>query len=519
MSKETKQLTADSEDLEYKLNLRNIEKKDIPHILELTNKIYSKLNDNWTYEQIEALLKVFPEGQICIEDKGEIVACAFSIIVDYEKFGDKHTYNQITANCTFTTHDYDGDVLYGVDIFVHPDYQGLRLGRRLYDARKEMCENLNLKSIIAGGRIPGYTKYANKLTPREYIDKVKAKEIYDPILTFQLSNDFQVKKVLKNYLPSDNESHAYASLLQWHNIYYEEENDKIINTQTQVVRIGIVQWQMRTLTLETLFAQIEFYVDTISAYNADFVLFPEFFNAPLMSKYNNLNAADAIRKLAGYTDEIVEKMMEFAIAYNINIIAGSMPVYENEKLYNVSYLCRRDGTWDEQYKLHITPDEAREWGMQGGNKLKAFDTDVCKIGILICYDVEFPELSRFLADQGVKILFVPFLTDTVNAYNRVRLCAQARAIENEFYVALGGSVGNLPRVNNMGLQYAQSAVFSPSDFNFPKDGIISEATPNTEMAVIADVDLYSLKELHQQGSVRNLIDRRKDLFELKWKGK
>jgi len=136
---------------------------------------------------------------------------------------------------------------------------------------------------------------------------------------------------------------------------------------------------------------------------------------------------------------------------------------------------------------------------------------------LICYDVEFPELSRLLADEGIDILFVPFLTDTQNGYSRVRHCAQARAIENECYVAIAGSVGNLPKVHNMDIQFAQSMVFTPCDFAFPSNGIKAEATPNAEMILLADVDLDLLRELNKAGSVRNLQDRRKDLFDLKKK--
>lgn len=94
-------------------------------------------------------------------------------------------------------------------------------------------------------------------------------------------------------------------------------------------------------------------------------------------------------------------------------------------------------------KVHVTPDEIKSWGLSGGKMVQTFDTDCAKIGILICYDVEFPELSRIMADQGMQILFVPFLTDTQNGYSRVRVCAQARAIENECFVVIAGSVGNL----------------------------------------------------------------------------
>jgi predicted amidohydrolase len=194
-----------------------------------------------------------------------------------------------------------------------------------------------------------------------------------------------------------------------------------------------------------------------------------------------------------------------------------MPELVGDSLYNVGYLCKRNGSVERFEKLHIMPDELKAWGMKGGNTLQTYDTDCGKIGILICYDVEFPELSRLLADEGMDILFVPFLTDTQNGYSRVRICAQARAIENECYVAIAGSVGNLPKVHNMDIQYAQSMVLTPCDFAFPDTGIKSEATPNSEMILIADVDLDLIRELHSFGTVKNLKDRRLDLYEIKKK--
>jgi predicted amidohydrolase len=266
--------------------------------------------------------------------------------------------------------------------------------------------------------------------------------------------------------------------------------------------------------LETLFEQMEYFIDAVSDYSCDFCLFPEFFNAPLMAEYNDLPESEAIRMLAKFTEKIKSKFKEFAISYNINIITGSMPFIENDHLYNVGYLCRRDGSIEEYRKIHITPSESYAWGMIGGYELKTFDTDCGRIGILICYDSEFPELSRILADEGMDILFVPFLTDTQNGFHRVKRCAQARAIENECYVAIAGSVGNLPKVSNMDIQFAQSAVYTPCDFAFPTNGIKAEATPNTEMILICDVDLSLLRELHNYGSVTNLKDRRLDVYKV-----
>ncbi|MCB2208918.1 MAG: bifunctional GNAT family N-acetyltransferase/carbon-nitrogen hydrolase family protein [Bacteroidetes bacterium] len=472
-------------------------------------------NSYWKEHHIQSLINRFPEGQVVIKVNDQIAGCALSIIIDYDKFDGHHTYKEITGGYTFKTHSPDGDMLYGIDIFIKPEFRGLRLGRRLYDYRKDLCERLNLKGVAFGGRIPNYHQYADEISPKQYIDKVRRKEIHDPVLNFQVSNDFHPAKILKNYLDGDKASNEYAVLLEWDNIYYEKQSKKPTTTK-KLVRLGLIQWQMRPYkNMEELLQQAEFFIDAVSGYRSDFALFPEFFDAPLMADNNHLSEPEAIRELAKHTSTVIQKFSELAISYNINIISGSLPEIRDDRLYNVGYLCKRDGTVERYEKLHVTPDEVKVWGMEKGRQLKVFDTDCGKIGILICYDVEFPELSRLLADEGMDILFVPFLTDTQNGYSRVRNCAQARAIENECYVAIAGSVGNLPKVHNMDIQYAQSMVFTPCDFAFPANGIKAEATPNTEMILIADLDIDLLRELNQFGSVRNLKDRRKDIYELK----
>ena len=477
---------------------------------------YALLPDSaWERADIKRLIDLFPEGQIVIKINGQLAGCALSIIVDYKEFEGQHTYEEVTGDYSFNTHAPKGDMLYGIDVFIKQEFRGLRLGRRLYDYRKELCEKLNLKGIAFGGRMPNYHKYADDLSPKEYIAKVRRKEIHDPVLNFQISNDFHPTRILRGYLEGDGASNEFAVLMEWDNIYYEAPTKKAA-TKKKVVRLGLIQWQMRPYKdIDELLQQAEFFIDAVSDYRSDFALFPEFFNAPLMAENNPLPEPQAIRELAAHTDTIVQKFSEFSVAYNINIISGSMPEIKDDRLYNVGYLCKRDGTVERYEKIHVTPDEAKVWGMQGGNEIRTFDTDCGKIGVLICYDSEFPELSRLLADEGMDILFVPFLTDTQNGYSRVRNCAQARAIENECYVAIAGSVGNLPNVHNMDIQFAQSMVFTPCDFSFPTNGIKAEATPNTEMILIADVDLDLLRELNQFGAVTNLKDRRLDLFSLR----
>ncbi len=479
---------------------------------------YSSMPDEyWEEEHIGSLIRKFPEGQVVIKINDKIAGCALSIILDYEGLSDQHTYREITRDFTFESHTDEGDVLYGIDVFIKPEFRGLRLGRRLYDYRKELCEKLNLRGIAFGGRLPNYHKYADKMSPKEYMEKVRRKEIHDPVLNFQISNDFHPSRILHNYLEGDKASNDFAVLLEWDNIYYEKPSKKVMSKK-KIIRIGLIQWQMRPyVNLDELMQHAEYFVDAVAGYRSDFALFPEFFNAPLMAENNHLPEPQAIRELAKYTETIVQKFSELSIAYNINIITGSMPEMKGDRLFNVGYLCKRDGSIGRYEKIHVTPDEAKVWGMQGGDEIKVFDTDCGKIGILICYDAEFPELCRLLADDGMDILFVPFLTDTQNGYSRVRHCAQARAIENECYVAIAGSVGNLPNVHNMDIQFAQSMVFTPCDFAFPTNGVKAEATPNTEMTLIADVDIDLLRELNQYGSVRNLRNRRKDLYEVRRK--
>ncbi len=502
------------------LNLRNLKKKDYPQLKQLMDKVYDDIGGAWPERTINKLIRDFPDGQIGIVDDGQLVGVALSVLVDYAFFSEPHKYSHLYDEDHLVLNKKEGDALYGLDVLIDPDYRGHRLGRRLYDARKELCRSMNLRAILAGGRIPGYHEYASDLKPTEYLEEVARKEIHDPILSFQLANDFMVKRLMRGYLPEDERSHGYATLLEWNNILYEPANLILDSTSTEA-RVGAVQWQMREFdSVDSVLQQVEYFVDALSDYGSDFAVFPELFNAPLMGLTDQSDPVQAIRFLGTFTEQFKTELMRMAVSYNINIIAGSMVEEgEDELLYNVAYLFRRDGTLERQPKLHITPQERRDWVIEGGHELSVFETDAGRIGMLICYDVEFPELGRLLADDDMDILFVPFWTDTKNGYLRVRHCAQARAVENECYVVICGSVGNLPSIESLDIQYAQSAVFSPSDFAFPHDAVLNETTPNTEMIFFSDLDFNRLKLVRSEGSVTNLKDRRKDLFNVKWKKK
>ena len=193
-------------------NIDNIELsyltiEDYQELKEATEASYSGMeNSYWPKSAIQRLIDIFPDGQVVIKIDGVIAGCALSIVVDYSQFDDDHTYADIITKSSFKNHNNKGDVLYGIEVFIKPSFRGLRLGRRLYDYRKELCESLNLKGIVFGGRMPNYHKVQAQYTPKEYIDCVKRKELNDPVLNFQISNDFHPVRVIKGYLIGDTDS-------------------------------------------------------------------------------------------------------------------------------------------------------------------------------------------------------------------------------------------------------------------------------------------------------------------------
>ncbi|HEX5063534.1 MAG TPA: nitrilase-related carbon-nitrogen hydrolase, partial [Kofleriaceae bacterium] len=199
-----------------------------------------------------------------------------------------------------------------------------------------------------------------------------------------------------------------------------------------------------------------------------------------------------------------------------NIIGGSHLAVEREKLYNIASLFRRDGSVEKQYKLHISPSEAKWWGVSAGDEVRVFDTDRGKIAILIGEDVAFPELARIAAGKGAMLLFVPFNMDIRSGYMRIRLCAAARCIENGMYAVLAGPIGNLPFVQGADIHYGEACVLTPCDLPFARDGVSDEATPNVETMLLNELDIEVLRRSRLTGSLRTWLDRRTDLYAVRY---
>ncbi len=177
----------------------------------------------WPSSFLHNHVRIFPEGQFCVEIDGKIVGSSSSLIVSLKPEYAEHTWQEVTGQGLFKNHDPLGDSLYGADISVHPDFRYKGLATMLYNARKELAIKMNLRRVIAGGRLYDYYRYAKIMSAEEYTKKVVKGELKDPVLSLQLKNGFKLVKLLTNYL-YDERSLNYASFIEWLNPEYKERN-------------------------------------------------------------------------------------------------------------------------------------------------------------------------------------------------------------------------------------------------------------------------------------------------------
>jgi predicted amidohydrolase/predicted N-acetyltransferase YhbS len=513
-------------DSKPKLIVRPALGADVKAIAALSTKVYGK-SDAFSTAQIRGLINNFPEGQIVAEYEGRIVGHCATLIVTSRQAFNPHSWNEITGDGYGRVPPDNGDILYGMEVCVDPEFRRLRIGERFYRRRRELCDEFELKGIVIVGRMPGYSRKRRQYAdPQAYLDAVVDKQVRDQVINFQLTQGFEPRGVLRGYLPEDRQSGGNGVLMFWPNpLAPHETTVKLHRRKTRLpysVRVATVQFQMRRIaTIDEFEEQVEYWVDVAADYNSDFVCFPELFTLELLSiEEKKLEPAQAIEKVTEYTERFVAFMEGLAVSYNINIIGGSHPTrMPNGDIRNIAYVFLRDGSVHTQDKLHATPSERRWWNIKGGQGANVILTDCGPIGVMICYDSEFPEIARHLTNQGALLLFVPFCTDERRGYLRVRYCCHARAVENQCYVVTSGVVGNIPNVENMDVHYAESAILTPSDFAFARDGVAADTAPNTETIAIADLSLDDLLTSRRSGVVQNLHDRRFDLYRVSWREK
>lgn len=276
------------------------------------------------------------------------------------------------------------------------------------------------------------------------------------------------------------------------------------------LRVAAVQYFMRPVeTFDAFAEQVRGLVHTAQDYGCGLLVFPEYFTAQLLT-VNDVHRPmrEQIRELARREPHFVELMSALARDAGFYIVAGSIPTLDTdgERVHNESYFFNPAGEHAVQGKLHMTRFEREEWGVQARDRLRVFETDFGRVAIAVCYDVEFPEIARAAAREGADILLVPSCTDDRQGFLRVRYCAQARAIENHMYVVHATTVGSLPMVPAVSLNYGQASILTPSDFGFARDGILAEGVPNQESMVIGDLDLERIQQVRTFGTVLPLLD-------------
>ncbi len=510
--------------------IRQMTPSDIPSVVDLQSRVFPD-QLSWSAEELSQHLSVFPEGQlVAVDSTGRVIGSSSSLIIDWDDYAESAKWSAITGRGTFETHNPLGTTLYGADMCVDPGARRRGIGSLFYEARKKIVRERGLKRLLTGGRIPAYSEVAGQMTPREYVEEVIKGKRKDPTLSFQLANGLVVLDVVPEYV-EDPDSRGYATLLEWLNPEYVstvslEASDQHIALEEPYVethhhiagpariRLAAIQYQLRPIgSFDEFATQVEFFVRGAREYGCHFVMFPEYFTMQLLSYLREPSPARAVRRLAQLVPEYEALFKRLAAETKLYIIAGTHPVIQQGELSNAAHLFTPNGRVFRQKKVHLTPTEKNLYQMSRGHSFYIYHTDYGRIALLVCYDVEFPEAARVLAQGGAQIIFVPSCTDERQAYCRVRYCAQARAIENQIYVAMASTIGNLPEVPCMATHYGQAAILTPSDYFFARDGIAAEGTTNQEQMVISDVDFNLLQEQQVSGTVIPLNDLIRDAYD------
>lgn len=276
------------------------------------------------------------------------------------------------------------------------------------------------------------------------------------------------------------------------------------------IRVAALQYFIRPVkTFEEFQEQVLALVETARDYKCHLLVFPEYFTVQLLTLGNvKRPIREQIRDLAGQAPRFAELMQELARESGLYIVAGTIPAMDEgvDAVYNQCHIFAPSGEYGIQRKLHMTRFETEEWFVSPGQRQRVFETDFGRVAINVCYDAEFPELARAAARHGADVLIVPSCTDDRQGYYRVRYCAQARAIENQLYVIQSSTVGSLPMVPAVSLNYGQACILTPSDFAFSRDGILAEGVPNQESMVIGELNFATIRESRSSGTVLPLRD-------------
>ncbi|KGX91780.1 carbon-nitrogen hydrolase family protein [Pontibacillus marinus] len=287
------------------------------------------------------------------------------------------------------------------------------------------------------------------------------------------------------------------------------------------VKAAVVQYKLKDINDKVEFAeQIKGYVKEAMQNNPHFIVFPELITAQL-ANLNEGEPTEAILGVSEHTDFYINLFKSLSISNNVHIVGGSHIIQDISGSYlNRSYLFYPDGSFECQDKIHLTQWEKQQWELSPAEKVRTFDTKFGRVALLVCYDIEFPEISRYAMEQGANIVFCPSWTVTERGLNRITLCSRSKAIENQLFVVQTGMTGELTRFPEMQVNVAKAGIYSPCDRFFSEDGIIQEGNLNEEMVIFGEMDLDLLHESREDDSsigIPLIKDMRKDMYSTEFK--
>lgn len=257
-------------------------------------------------------------------------------------------------------------------------------------------------------------------------------------------------------------------------------------------------------------AKLRQLVASAAAHRAELLLLPEYQVMELATALDAATRADLAAQLLAlqvWVPEYERLLIALAQEFRLCIVGGSLPVRDADGQFrNRCTIATADGRQLHQFKLQMTRFERESWGVSAGRGQVVVDLGECRLGVAICYDSEFPMLVRELVKDGANLICVPSCTDSLHGYHRVEVACRARALENQCYVLVTHTVGDLPDSPAIDENHGAAALYGPPDRGFPADGVIARTAIDTPALLIAELDFSKVQEVRQNGQVLNHRD-------------
>lgn len=272
-------------------------------------------------------------------------------------------------------------------------------------------------------------------------------------------------------------------------------------------KIAAIPWKLRKLSTDQGFFQhLEEILLNAKEKGAEVVLLPENINYEFLTLFNSVREEDVSELLHPYSEAVEIELKRYSKESGMIIVGGTHYFSEEDKIINQAIITTPDGKSIRASKNKLTEYEKTPLALSQGVHLSLLPKK--ELGVLVCYDSEFPQAADLLVDNGMQILLVPFFTDSMHGYHRIRYAGLARAVENQCYVVQAGLCGSLgfePCVKGIG----RGSFFAPPIEGFPEDGVLCEGKFNEEEVVIYELSLEQLLDAQKRAAVKNPQDRKK----------